>query len=177
MGAVGHAGLWEIAEKNLREQDERAAAAKQAAQAASEQLLTKIAAREALREREQRRQRREEYRAQRQRKQSRHHLMRSARRPVSDLGSDPIIGPGKHMGARSELIACVWLLNRGYEVFRNVSAHGPIDVIAVRGDVVLRFDVKTEAKQNQFRAQARTGVKLLIVEMWNNWNCRIEPAE
>jgi hypothetical protein len=37
---------------------------------------------------------------------------------------------GKHVGARSELIACEWLLAQGYEVFRNVSAHGPIDIIA-----------------------------------------------
>ncbi len=36
----------------------------------------------------------------------------------------------KHKGAASELIATVWLLKKGYEVFRNVSSHGTVDIIA-----------------------------------------------
>jgi Holliday junction resolvase-like predicted endonuclease len=35
-----------------------------------------------------------------------------------------------HVGAVSELAAASWLLGQGYEVFRNVSAHGPADLIA-----------------------------------------------
>jgi hypothetical protein len=48
----------------------------------------------------------------------------------------------KHKGARNELAAIVWLLDQGYEVFRNVSAHGSIDVIAVKDGEVTRIDVK-----------------------------------
>lgn len=54
----------------------------------------------------------------------------------------------KHKGARSELVATVWLLERGYEVFRNVSQHGIIDLIArdpETGEIRL-FDVKTVAR-------------------------------
>lgn len=48
----------------------------------------------------------------------------------------------KHVGARNEMVACTWLLNQGYEVFRNVSPVGEIDVIAKRGDELLLLDVK-----------------------------------
>jgi len=50
---------------------------------------------------------------------------------------------GKHMGARSELIACAWLIEQGYEVFRNVSQHGLADVIALKGDLIFKIDIKT----------------------------------
>lgn len=49
----------------------------------------------------------------------------------------------KHSGAKSELIACAWLLSEGYEVFRNVSQHGPVDIIAMKNGVTYFFDVKT----------------------------------
>jgi Holliday junction resolvase len=49
----------------------------------------------------------------------------------------------KHKGAHSELAACVWLLEQGYEVFRNVSQHGTTDMIALKHDCTLRVDVKT----------------------------------
>jgi len=32
-------------------------------------------------------------------------------------------------GAAAELIACAWLIGLGYEVFRNVSASGPADMM------------------------------------------------
>lgn len=48
----------------------------------------------------------------------------------------------KHTGARNEMIACAFLLCEGYEVFRNVSPHGIIDVIGMRGGLVTYFDVK-----------------------------------
>ena len=47
------------------------------------------------------------------------------------------------LGALSELVACAWLLREGYQVFRNVSPHGPYDVVAIKGDDVIRIDVKT----------------------------------
>jgi hypothetical protein len=48
----------------------------------------------------------------------------------------------KHLGARNELAASVWLLEHGYEVYRNVSAHGLIDILAIKNGVVFKFDVK-----------------------------------
>jgi Holliday junction resolvase-like predicted endonuclease len=36
----------------------------------------------------------------------------------------------KHRGAAAELQAATWLLAQGYEVFRNVSQHGPADLMA-----------------------------------------------
>lgn len=54
--------------------------------------------------------------------------------------------PRKHKGALSELRASAWLLEQGYEVFRNVSAHGPIDIIARHPETgeLLLLDVKTK---------------------------------
>lgn len=49
----------------------------------------------------------------------------------------------KHRGAHSELAACVWLLEQGYEVFRNISQHGSTDIVAIKYDCVVRIDVKT----------------------------------
>ena len=48
-----------------------------------------------------------------------------------------------HGGMFAELTACAWLLQEGYEVFRNVSPHGPYDIIAIKGDEILRLDVKS----------------------------------
>ena len=49
----------------------------------------------------------------------------------------------KHKGAHSELAACVWLLEQGFEVFRNISQHGTTDIVAVKYDMLWRIDVKS----------------------------------
>ena len=49
----------------------------------------------------------------------------------------------KHRGAHSEISACVWLLEQGYEVFRNISQHGSTDIVAIKHDMIWRIDVKT----------------------------------
>lgn len=36
----------------------------------------------------------------------------------------------KHKGAWEELTASLWLMSQGFDVFRNVSQHGEIDLIA-----------------------------------------------
>lgn len=54
----------------------------------------------------------------------------------------------KHKGAHSELIASAWLIEQGYEVFRNVSQHGYIDIIAIKDGIVYKFDVKTAFKKD-----------------------------
>jgi hypothetical protein len=60
----------------------------------------------------------------------------------------------KHRGAHSELIACAWLLAEGYEVFRNVSAHGFADIIALKDGKTFFFDVKTSSASYKPRISA-----------------------
>jgi Holliday junction resolvase-like predicted endonuclease len=38
------------------------------------------------------------------------------------------MGQSKHQGAQAELVACNYFLEQGFEVFRNVSQHGPADL-------------------------------------------------
>ena len=49
----------------------------------------------------------------------------------------------KHIGTNTELKAAAWLLEQGYEVFRNVSSHGEIDLVAIKDGIVRKIDVKT----------------------------------
>ena len=73
--------------------------------------------------------------------------------------------PAKHRGARSELLACAWLLENGYECFRNVSQHGPVDVIGIRDGVISLFNVKSNRSAVYFTtAAAMLGLKFLVVE-------------
>lgn len=48
----------------------------------------------------------------------------------------------KHKGAWAELMACQWLLSRRFDVFKNTSHFGPVDVIGIRDGEVRLFDVK-----------------------------------
>ena len=70
----------------------------------------------------------------------------------------------KHKGAHSELAACVWLLEQGFEVFRNVSQHGTTDIVAIKYDCIWRIDVKT--------AQAHTRQNGEVVHY-----CAYKPAK
>lgn len=54
-----------------------------------------------------------------------------------------VVKQKKLRGGYSEIVACAWLLENGYEVFRNVADHGAIDLIAVRGKECILIDVKT----------------------------------
>jgi hypothetical protein len=59
-----------------------------------------------------------------------------------------IIGPPphtavKHKGTRSEFLAIAWLLGEGFEVFRNVSPHGHIDLIVAKNGEMIPIDVKS----------------------------------
>ena len=51
--------------------------------------------------------------------------------------------PRGSIGAVSELVVCADLLAKGYYVFRNVSAHGPCDIIILKNDKCFRVEVKT----------------------------------
>lgn len=57
----------------------------------------------------------------------------------------------KHKGAFAELKAASWLLSEGYEVFRNVSQHGSVDIIALKPETkeTLLIDVKTAPAKTQ----------------------------
>jgi len=77
-------------------------------------------------------------------------------------------------GDQSELLACAWLLEQGYEVFRNVSSVGPIDIIAVNEDETILIDVKTCSLMKDWgeitigatsmsKASKALGVKRLLV--------------
>jgi hypothetical protein len=79
-------------------------------------------------------------------------------------------------GAYSEIVACAWLMKNGYEVFRAVSPHGPIDLIAIKGGVCEYFDVKSAAKGFPARTleQQQLGVKILRVRP--DGSCEIQPG-
>lgn len=58
--------------------------------------------------------------------------------------SDP-----NRLGDMAELRACAWLMQQGYEVFRNVGSTGPADLVAwntFTGDTKF-IDVKTASKR------------------------------
>ena len=69
---------------------------------------------------------------------------------------------GKHTGARNELAAVVWLLESGYEVFRNVSQHGLIDVLAIKDGETLLLDIKSGSGGYLTDQQIDAGVKMLM---------------
>lgn len=81
----------------------------------------------------------------------------------------------KHRGAASELRASIWLMDNGYEVFRAVSQHGLVDLVALKDGQVTLIDVKSatiRATGNSLRltpsgylseAQRTMGVRLLLV--------------
>ena len=88
----------------------------------------------------------------------------------------PPSGPKKHKGARSELLACAWLLGEGYEVFRSVSPHGLADLTAFKDGVFTLIDVKSVVDNRSETAarlsadQLRAGVVALHV--WPDGRCR-----
>lgn len=70
---------------------------------------------------------------------------------------------GKHRGARNELAAAVWLMDRGYVVFRNLSDRGPIDMIAMKDGELLFLDSKTNIASRPYASeeQMSLGVKYI----------------
>ncbi len=53
------------------------------------------------------------------------------------------IAPLAFLGAINELVVCSNLLEKGYYVFRNVSAHGPCDMVILKDGKCHRVEVKT----------------------------------
>jgi Holliday junction resolvase-like predicted endonuclease len=88
----------------------------------------------------------------------------------------------KHRGTYNELRACAWLLNQGYEVYRNISSYGLIDIIAEKDNVIHKFDVKScididikKTKSTQLSLeQVHQGIKALYIDL--NGRCYIEES-
>ena len=83
----------------------------------------------------------------------------------------------KHIkGDRAELIAAEFFISLGYSVFRNMSQHGPIDLVLVDDDPkdVTLIDVKAISlrtkngyKVNRVptKEQKQLGVKLIFIDL------------
>lgn len=86
----------------------------------------------------------------------------------------------KHSGAHNELAATVWLMKQGFEVFRNVSPHGAVDIIAMKEGEITLFDVKRASLRIDGEPvdlklkpdQVALGVKLIVV-FGDDYDCRI----
>jgi|TARA_R100001163_G_C4964354_1_gene126872 hypothetical protein len=84
----------------------------------------------------------------------------------------------KHIkGDRAELIAAEYFINLGYSVHRNISQHGPVDLVIIdedrTGDVIL-IDVKAlslrtkngwKVNRTPTRKQKELDVKLVYVDL------------
>lgn len=73
----------------------------------------------------------------------------------------------RHKGALGELRASAWLLELGYQVFRNLSSHGAIDIIGIKHGKVEFFDVKSFQGGNIPYANeeaASLGVKFILAK-------------
>jgi hypothetical protein len=51
-----------------------------------------------------------------------------------------------HIGARTELVVSVDLLRQRFSVLRNVSADGPVDLVAIKRRAVFKVQVRTTLK-------------------------------
>jgi hypothetical protein len=54
-------------------------------------------------------------------------------------------------GARNEIIAVLDLLRQGFVVYRNVAAHGVVDLIGIKRGQVVRIQVKAEVGRHGLR--------------------------
>ena len=54
-------------------------------------------------------------------------------------------------GARNEIIAVLDLLRQGFTVYRNIAAHGIVDVLAIKRGRVVRCQVKSEVGRHGIR--------------------------
>ena len=81
------------------------------------------------------------------------------------------------LGTKNELIAAAWLISQGYEVFRNLSPVGPVDLIAMQKDgKIIKIDVKTALPNERYtyrlsRVQIMLNVHMLIVTLEED--CRL----
>jgi hypothetical protein len=89
--------------------------------------------------------------------------------PIASLRPAPRgAASAKHIGAIGELKAVLWLLEQGYEVFRNVSPFGHVDVVALKDGQVTLIDV-TQTHKRRHERQIADGVKVLTLMSNGEW--------
>jgi len=69
-----------------------------------------------------------------------------------------------HVGAMGEMAASAYLLQKGYLAFRNVSPHGPFDLVAYRDGTLDRVEVKASTRNN------RTGRRYFSWPVNDEWD-------
>ena len=79
-------------------------------------------------------------------------------------------------GALNELIASTWLLKQGYHVFRNLSAYGPVDLVAMKDDKVLLIDVKAgfiyKGKKHPTRlTKKQLALNIKVINVYSDSSC------
>lgn len=81
----------------------------------------------------------------------------------------------KHLGSYNELTAVLWLMKQGYEVFRNVSAHGLIDIVAYRDGQLTKFDVKSARLERQpvSLTQEQIDAGVIGLKVYHDGRCEI----
>lgn len=82
----------------------------------------------------------------------------------------------KHKGCVAELVASAALLQDGYEVHRNLSQHGHVDLVATRDGEILKLDVKTAAKTGRAalsEEQVKAGIRAVLVRLDGTINALI----
>lgn len=72
---------------------------------------------------------------------------RSNGRNLAEFHPDPTVAH-KNAGAFAEMIISADLLRRGFEVYRSLSAHSSCDLVAIRGDLFFRVEVKSAHVMN-----------------------------
>tara|TARA_R110002051_G_C8624627_1_gene483886 strand:- start:32 stop:991 length:960 start_codon:yes stop_codon:yes gene_type:complete len=89
----------------------------------------------------------------------------------SNIDETPATTPNpRRIGDITEHKAEVWLLEQGYEVFRNISATGPADLVifdSKTGEHV-KIDVKSSEYSTQKIRQKELNIKLLVHDKENN---------
>lgn len=76
----------------------------------------------------------------------------------------------RRMGDITEHKAEVWLLEQGYEVFRNISATGPADIVVFDSETGehTKIDIKSNEHSTQKIKQKELNIKLLVYDKKNN---------
>ena len=87
----------------------------------------------------------------------------------------------KNRGGFSELVACAWLMSLGYDVFRNTSDNGPIDMVAVDRDTgetvfvdsktITPTSVKSVRKNGYKRSPKQKALNVRIVGVTHESEC------
>ena len=98
---------------------------------------------------------------------------------------DKSLNDKAHLGARSELVACAWLMAQGYAVFRNVCPTGPVDIIAMSSSGrIIKIDVKTATAEEERHKRATYRLKrkqelagISMITVFHNGHCELASSK